>query len=370
MASLSPAAIRLTRLMSVEACPTVAAVAGTVAAAGSADQPLKESASMSLFPPASQVTAADIANLEQSIQFFQSSAANQKAVATAIQNGRTTVTADAGQLLSANIATSQFAMANNCLMLGLSPSIATLTNEATVFLPGAVALAVKLGTNQVATAAEALGVALADTAGFAPFLGTPDAQFTAEVATATGVNVAQINIWLANWTAFYTKFGTPAAGVTIQEAARGATFGDAIGVALQNPTSANLQTTIGADGAIHGEVANDLLTIATGQYVVGVDCDTLPPHTPLEGEPQPPTGFTLTIGVDTQSQGFTTGTGATATLPNQVFTAPPGGNPPLGTTNTLNAGDTLVSTVDPTSAGATILNFTAVNNLVANPAFA
>src|SRR5262245_12933610 len=123
-------------------------------------------ASMSLFPPASQVTAADIANLEQSIQFFQSSAANQAAVAAAVQSGATTVAAYAGNLLAANIATSQVAMADNCLMLSLSPSIAALTNQSVNFLPLAVALAVKLGTNQVATAAEALGVALADTAGF------------------------------------------------------------------------------------------------------------------------------------------------------------------------------------------------------------
>src|SRR5262249_24431015 len=141
-------------------------------------------------------------------------------------------------------ATSQVAFADNCLMLSLTASTATLTNQSVNFLPLSVALAVKLGTNQVATAAEALGVALADTAGFAPFLSPTDAQFAIQVSTLTGVNVAFVNAQLASWTAFYTKFGTPAPGVTVQEASRGATFGDSIGVALQNPTSANLQTVV------------------------------------------------------------------------------------------------------------------------------
>ena len=66
----------------------------------------------------------------------------------------------------------------------------------------------------------------------------------------------------------------------------------------------------------------------------------------------------LTIGIDTPPEFETDLVGA-------VFNAPPGGNAPLGTTNTLNTGDTLVSTV-----GDATLNFTAVNNFAANPGFA
>ena len=129
---------------------------------------------------------------------------------------------------------------------------------------------------------------MANDAQFAPFLALNATQFAAAVAAATGVNVTAINTWLANWIDFYTTFGTPAPGVTVQEAAYGATFGDAIGIALLNPTSAGLQTVISTNAqgetVIEGMIANALLTIATGQYVVGIDCDLLPEHTPLQGE--------------------------------------------------------------------------------------
>ena len=63
----------------------------------------------------------------------------------------------------------------------------------------------------------------------------------------------------------------------------------------------------------------------------------------------------LTIDIDTPPEFETDLVGA-------IFTAPPGGNAPLGTTNTLNTGDTLVSTV-----GDATLNFTAVNNFAREP---
>ena len=76
--------------------------------------------------------------------------------------------------------------------------------------------------------------------------------------------------------------------------------------------------------------------------------------------------LTLTVGIDTPTQGFTTGTGGEFTQPGGVFNAPPGGNPPLGTTNTLNTGDILVSTV-----GDATLNYTAIHNFFgANDPFA
>ena len=64
----------------------------------------------------------------------------------------------------------------------------------------------------------------------------------------------------------------------------------------------------------------------------------------------PLAAFTLTIGVDA-------GAGFTANTAGAVFNALPGSNPPLGVTNTLNAGDNLQDTV-----GDGTLNYTAVNN--------
>jgi hypothetical protein len=65
--------------------------------------------------------------------------------------------------------------------------------------------------------------------------------------------------------------------------------------------------------------------------------------------------FTLTPGVDAD----------TASAALTVFNALPGSNPPLGVTNTLNAGDNLQD-----SFGDGILNYTAVSNLLANPPLA
>ena len=213
---------------------------------------------------------------------------------------------------------------------------------------------------------------MADDPQFQPFLALNATDFAAAVGVATGVNVGVINGWVTFWTNFATANPTVLQpGVTVQEFAYGAGFGDAIGVALQNPTTANLQTTVvnNPDGtiSIEGEIANALLTIATGQYEVGIDCALLPDHTPLQGEAGfvPVTELTLTIDIDTPTGGFTTGNGGQFTEAGGVFNAPAGGNAPLGTTNTLNTGDELVSTV-----GDAILNFTAVNNFAANPSFA
>ena len=300
------------------------------------------------------VTPDELEDLQFGLSFNTNTGqATSQAALINLDNGVDTVASYAAALLNANIATSQVAMATTCLMWGESQDTAFLDNTATVAAPLFIALAIQLGTNQVVTAAEGIGVALANDAQFAPFLALNATQFTAAVAAATGVNVTVINRWLANWIDFYTTFGTPAPGVTIQEAAYGATFGDAIGVALLNPTSANLQTVTSTNAqgetVIEGDIANDLLTIATGQYVVGIDCDLLPEHTPLQGEAGSGP-LVLTIDVDTPPEFETDLVGA-------IFTAPPGGNAPLGTTNTLNTGDTLVSTV-----GDATLNLTAVNN--------
>ena len=311
------------------------------------------------------VTPGELEELQAGTTFTTNTGqATSQAALINLDNGVDTVASYAVALLNANIATSQVAMATTCLMWGATQEIDFLTNTATVAAPLFVALAAQIGTNAVATSAEGVGVALADDPQFQPFLDLNATEFAAAVGVATGVNVGVISGWLAFWTQFATD--NPSVlqpGVTVQEFSYGATFGDAIGVALQNPTTADLQTTVetNAQGEliIEGEIANALLTIATGQYEVGIDCALLPQHDPLQGEAGSSGDLTLTIGIDTPPQVRDRRRPARSSPP------PPAANPPLGTTNTLNTGDELVSTV-----GDAILNFTAVNNFAANPSFA
>ena len=74
--------------------------------------------------------------------------------------------------------------------------------------------------------------------------------------------------------------------------------------------------------------------------------------------------LTLTTGVDSPTAGFPSGHGATAMAAGSVFDALPASNPPLGVTNTLQAGDDLETRGAAT--GATTLNYTAVNSAVIN----
>ena len=93
--------------------------------------------------------------------------------------------------------------------------------------------------------------------------------------------------------------------------------------------------------------------------------------------PVPPTSIfslatplTLTTGIDSPTQGFTTGSGGTATTAGAIFTADPVAGT-LGLNNTLNTGDNLVATG--AAAGTAILNDTAVlgtAGLLANPGYA
>ena len=80
--------------------------------------------------------------------------------------------------------------------------------------------------------------------------------------------------------------------------------------------------------------------------------------------------FTLTTGIDSPTQGFSTGTGGTATAAGTIFSALPVAGT-LGLNNTLNTGDDLVATG--AAAGTSILNVTdvlATAGLLANPPYA
>ena len=140
------------------------------------------------------------------------------------------------------------------------------------------------GFDVVVYAAQAAGLALAGLPGFATFTALSDDNFRTQLRPSTGVNANPIKgQWLTNWTTFYTANPSATYGLSISQAAYGAAFGDAIGVALLNPTSANLQTVV-TDTDISGVIANALIDNAEGSYTVGVPIGSLPAHQPLQGE--------------------------------------------------------------------------------------
>ena len=239
------------------------------------------------------VTAAELTTLQAGIQFSTNTdQANQKALFINVM--LESVFTYAAELLRANVSLSQAALAVDALMAGATPSIAELTNISTNFLPPQVANAAKFGFNPTVYATETVGLALAGGASFnANFVSLSTSDFVTAVANNTGVNTGAIATFLANWTAFYTANPDAAFGLTIDQAARGATFGDSVGVALLNPTSANLQTVFSTNFAnfplfepntIRGVIANALIDIAEGLYIAGVPLASLPPHLLLEGE--------------------------------------------------------------------------------------
>jgi len=108
------------------------------------------------------------------------------------------------------------------------------------------------------------------------------------VAARTGLNANSIAGWLQNWTAFYTANPTATQGLTITQAAYGATIGDAIGTALVNPTPigptnmpAGLPNT--TFSSLQNQVYNALILNGEGTYVAGVAIGSLPHETPLQG---------------------------------------------------------------------------------------
>ena len=83
------------------------------------------------------------------------------------------------------------------------------------------------------------------------FVGLSVSQFAQSVSTLTGVNVNAIQQFVTNWQAFFTTNPSALQGRTVTQASYGAAFGDAVGVALLNATSANLQTVVSTTLAKH-----------------------------------------------------------------------------------------------------------------------
>ena len=131
------------------------------------------------------------------------------------------------------------------------------------------------------------------------------------------------------------------------------TIGDAAWVASQN--------------ALVG-VTSDPTTVTTQEAKITA-AEAVTPNNPALITPIPQ-ALTLTTGIDSPTQGFSTGTGGTATAAGAIFSALPVAGT-LGLNNTLNTGDDLVATG--AAAGTSILNVTdvlATAGLLANPPYA
>src|SRR6476660_496133 len=286
---------------------------------------------MSLF--ALPVSVSDLETLQQGIEFHTNTpeATTEAALITA---GTATVASYAQQLINNNISLSQVAMADDSLMFGATDTVAELTKLSTQFLPAQVTHAIAAGFNPTVYAAEALGLALAGGNGtstaFATNFGSLSvSDFASAVAIVTGVNPNGIQQFVTNWINFYTANPAATFGLSVTLASYGASFGDAVGVALLNQTAANLPPL----------VANALIDNAEGTYVVGVALALQVPHTPLQGETITPPTINLTTGVDnvivqlngTVVNGIANGTGATFNPQDSI-----NGNGHTGLTFNLN----------------------------------
>lgn len=236
---------------------------------------------MSLF--ALPVSVSDLTQLQRGIEFFSNvaEATTEQGLITNPPNTPTVFTY-ATDLLVRNVSLSQVAMAVDSLMFGVTDNLVELAKLATQFLPAQVANASANGLNPTVYAAEALGLGLAGGNGssnaFATNFGSLSiTEFASEVASLTGVNASAIQGFVNNWLNFYTA-NPPAGGLSAQLAAYGAAFGDAVGVALLNPT------VNGSTALLVAEVQNALIDNAEGSYTAGIPLITELPHLPLQGE--------------------------------------------------------------------------------------
>jgi hypothetical protein len=218
-------------------------------------------------------------------------------VANAINAGTQSETAYVNNLLLQVANTTVPAVAVEASMYGVVGSSSEITLLATQFLPPQVANAIKFGFNSQVYAAEALGLVFAfgnetgSTAfasGFGPSkVGMPnsaagDAAFAAAASSSifgsasTNTLVNAIQGYVSNWKTFYTGNGVPgtteATADQIDLAARGAAWGDAVGLALAN----NL-------GALNAQAINFLQDAAQGTAVYSASLAAQPNHAPFQG---------------------------------------------------------------------------------------
>jgi hypothetical protein len=332
------------------------------------------------------VSASDLTQLQLGIEFFTNApeAANEATLINVVPS-QDTVDNYANTLLARNISLSQVAMAVDSLMFGVTDTTAELGKLATQYLPAQVANALANGFNPTVYAAEALGLALAGGNGsstkFAANFGSLSvSQFAEEVGTLTGINVSAIRGFVQNWINFYTANPSATFGLSVTLASYGAAFGDAVGIALANPT------VNGTVALLVSDVQNALIDNGEGGYQAGIALSAEPPHRPLQGEALlisnaggPPIGPTLDFApyqaafdyvqfnTPAQSAAFTIKNAPSIfTLNTQHFGTnnieiDPAAN--LGNLLTLILGDNTASD----SLGTVITGYRTVDIVVANP---
>ena len=218
-------------------------------------------------------------------------------VANAINALTQTETQYVNGLLSQVANTTIPAVAVEGSMYGAVGTSAEVTLLATQFLPAQVANAIQNGFNPQVYASEALGLAFAfgnETGGMAfansfgpsnvamPNTATGDLAFAAAASVAVFGSASTANLvnvldgFVTNWKSFYTSNGVPgishASATQIDLAARGAAWGDAVGVALAN----NL-------GPLSGQTINFLEDAAQGTANYSAGLASQPNHVPFQG---------------------------------------------------------------------------------------
>jgi hypothetical protein len=217
-------------------------------------------------------------------------------VANAIRAGMQTETQYVNGLLSQVADTTIPAVCVEGSMYGAVGSSAEITKLVTQFLPAQVANAILHGFNPQVYASEALGLVFAfgdenggtafatnfgpssptmpnSTAGDAAFAAAASTAIFGAASTPNLVNV--LDSFVTNWKAFYTSNGIPgipATAANVDLAARGAAWGDAVGVALAN----NL-------GPLPGQVINFLKDAAQGTAVYSASLASQPTPGPFQG---------------------------------------------------------------------------------------
>ena len=219
------------------------------------------------------------------------------AVANSINAGTQTETQYVGGLLSQVADTTIPSVAVEGSMYGAVGTTAEITQLVTQFLPAQVANAVAHGFNPQVYASEALGLAFAfgnesgsiafannfgpsnatmpnSTAGDEAFAIAATSAIFGSGATTNLVNV--LDGFVANWKAFYSSHGIPgishASSTQIDLAARGAAWGDVVGVALANDL-----------GPLNGQTINFLEDAAQGSAVYGMSLVGQPLHNVFQG---------------------------------------------------------------------------------------
>ena len=212
------------------------------------------------------------------------------ATAGAINAGTQTQTQYINSLLAQVANTTIPAIAVEATMYNAVGTSDEVTLLAAQFLPGQVAYATQHGFNPQVFATEVLGLTFAfgNEVGsnlFAAKYGPAnsavpntvagDASFAAMAATAVYGSASTANLinvletWVGNWKSFYSSHGIPgiasASADQIDLAARGAAWGDAVGVALNN----NL-------GPLLGQVVNFLDHAAQGTALYSISLASQP----------------------------------------------------------------------------------------------